>query len=397
METIRLPLLHDHHTHPLLYASLQAAVNLEPVQDKAAATKLLRGREQNSTGQLLLAYGWRSNLFEWTEDDLESFGPLAIFNLSLHALKVNRAGREALRQRYGDDVDRIEDQDWYENNFRQVLNWFAVLHATEQNLKSFYRYLETLGVYSAEELLLVNEEEIELFQAAGLADRTKFWVDPNDFVQLSEASQEMVTGLKLFTDGAIGARTAALSEGYLGAPNHRGMLVYTDQELTEIVDRCLATSKQLAVHAIGDLAIEQIIGVLEQVGMRHATDVVRIEHAQLISREVAIRGKNLGLTLSMQPNFSNDSVHYADRISQRYCQMNNPFRMLIDEVGFQPGKDLIFGSDGMPHGAANALHQCLVSGLPHQRVAVEEFVAAYGGDESLGTFEVELLTQEDAC
>lgn len=389
METIRLPLLHDHHTHPLLYASFRSAVNLESVQDKETAVAMLRDQADASDGDLLLAYGWRSNLFAWTDKDLESFGPVAIFNLSLHALRVNRAGREALRQRYGDDVDRIEDQDWYENHFRQVLNWFAVLHASVENLQSFFEHLESLGIYSAEELLLVNEAEIALFEQSGLASRTKFWADPNDFDTLSDASKAKVTGLKLFTDGAIGAKTAALSDGYLDDPSQRGMLVYSDQALVEMVDRCLATNKRLAVHAIGDAAIEQIVKSLEQVASRYATDVVRIEHAQLISKAIAQRAKSLGLTLSMQPNFSNDSVHYADRMSQRYCQMNNPFRMLIDEVGFRPGDDLIFGSDGMPHGAANALQQCLVDGLPHQRVTLEEFVAAYGGDESRGTFELE--------
>ena len=54
-------------------------------------------------------------------------------------------------------------------------------------------------------------------------------------------------------------------------------------------------------------------------------------------------------------------------------------RMLIDEVGFEPGKDLIFGSDGMPHGAEQALRAAFFPPFPSQRLIYEEFVAAYRG------------------
>jgi hypothetical protein len=79
----------------------------------------------------------------------------------------------------------------------------------------------------------------------------------------------------------------------------------------------------------------------------------------------------------MQPNFSGDSVSYADRLGARYARQNNPFRMLIDEAGFVPGKDLFFGSDGMPHGAAAALEGALFPPMAGQRLTLEEFAAGY--------------------
>jgi hypothetical protein len=57
--------------------------------------------------------------------------------------------------------------------------------------------------------------------------------------------------------------------------------------------------------------------------------------------------------------------------------MNNPFRMLIDQAGFVPGKDLLFGSDGMPHGAAYALNSALFPPYPGQRLTLPEFIAGY--------------------
>ncbi len=79
----------------------------------------------------------------------------------------------------------------------------------------------------------------------------------------------------------------------------------------------------------------------------------------------------------MQPNFSTDSVDYRDRLDDQYCRANNPFRMLIDEIGFEPGRDLIFGSDGMPHGIEFALQQSLFPALESQVLTVEEFRLGY--------------------
>ena len=109
--------------------------------------------------------------------------------------------------------------------------------------------------------------------------------------------------------------------------------------------------KPVAIHAIGDRAIEQVLGVLERLDRDGLSfPLVRLEHVQFIDQAQARRAKDLGLVLSMQPNFNSDSQDYADRLAPRWLERNNPFRMLIDQAGFEPGQDLIFGSDGMPHG-----------------------------------------------
>ncbi len=80
----------------------------------------------------------------------------------------------------------------------------------------------------------------------------------------------------------------------------------------------------------------------------------------------------------MQPNFSSDSTDYADRLDGPRLARNNPFRMLIDEVGFRPGRDLIFGSDGMPHGLAYAAQWGLFPLFEGQRLTLAELLAGYG-------------------
>ena len=307
---------------------------------------------------------------------------------------MNRAGAAALRDRYGDDVDKVSDQVWYENNFRTVLNWFANLNASAESLKRFFDQLLTLGIYSIEELLLVDENEIDLFREAGLLKRVEFWSAPDTFDSLSATAQNQIAGIKLFTDGALGARTAAISDRYLGEPDNRGVLVYSDSQLKRTFAESLERKNCLAIHAIGDVAIKQVVASLEQVDRTSSAEQIRIEHAQLIDLETARRCKSLGVTLSMQPNFSSDSIHYRDRISEKFCQLNNPFRMLIDKAGFVPGEDLVFGSDGMPHGVESAAQHCFLPGQESQRVTPTEFMAAYGcNDPSHGIIELEIGEQ----
>ena len=368
-----IPLLHDHHTHPQFYAAFGKGLRLTEVTSKAEANQRLT--DAASDQKLVVANGWRSNHFAWTESELNDLPPVAIFNVSLHSLAINDAGREQLFKVYGDVIEKLEDRQWYEANLRTVLNWFANLNASESGLIEFYRDLEGQGIYSAEELLLVDEQEIERFQNAGLLQRTKFWVAPDTFKDLSAESKQKIAGQKLFTDGAIGSRTAATSRAYLNQPENNGMLIYSNNELLETIERCLAGCDALAIHAIGDLAIEQVIRSLETIG--GPCPNVRLEHVQLISQQQARRAKELGVTLSMQPNFSCDSVDYSDRLDAEYCSLNNPFRMLIDDFGFTPGVDLILGSDGMPHGAEAALNASLFPPLDSQQLTMEEFVAGY--------------------
>ena len=228
-----------------------------------------------------------------------------------------------------------------------------------------------------EDLLLTGEAAWWVMRASRWADRLPWWTVPAIFDTLPGEARAECAGLKVFTDGALGARTAALGEPFLdGGP---GLLLYADEALHQELATLHAHGKPLAIHAIGDRAIGQVLTALESLGRQGLRfPSIRLEHVQFITEAQARRARDLGLVLSMQPNFSSDSVDYADRLGPDTLARNNPFRMLIDRVGFRPGRDLIFGSDGMPHGLAYAAQWSLFPPFEGQRLSLEELLAGYG-------------------
>ena len=64
--------------------------------------------------------------------------------------------------------------------------------------------------------------------------------------------------------------------------------------------------------------------------------------------------------------------------------------MLIDDAGYVPGKDLLLGSDGMPHGLVGALQNGLFPPVESQRLSMDELLAGYGADRTQGHITVDI-------
>ena len=109
-------------------------------------------------------------------------------------------------------------------------------------------------------------------------------------------------GVKLYTDGALGSRGAWLKQPYADKPDTRGLRFLTDAELREQAGRAAAAGFQLAIHAIGDAANAQAIGVFEGLGRTYAGDRRwRIEHLQIADPADIHRLAPAGIIASMQP------------------------------------------------------------------------------------------------
>lgn len=364
------PLLFDRHTHVSFYAALGGAADLSGCRGAGEALALLRRRRR---APLVTARGWRSGLYDLPRAELDRLGPVAVTNLSLHGFALNGPARDLLRRDYPEVVRNIDDQAWVERNLNRVFEIFTGAGGGAA-IPAYMDSLAAQGVWRAADMLAADDASA-LLLARRYAGRCELWSEPACFARLGAAAKKAVGGLKIFTDGALGSRSAALRGRYLGGG--RGLLLHTDEELSGLVRLCARRKPRLAVHAIGEEAIGQVLRVLARLGIPRGELAVRLEHAQFITLAQARRARRLGVALCMQPNFSGDSADYADRLPAALRRANNPFRMLIDRAGFEPGRDLLFGSDGMPHGAGPALQAALFPPEPGQRLKPEEFRAGY--------------------
>lgn len=361
---LEIPLLRDHHSHVSLYAALGGCPSLFGLP-KAEAMGLLRSQPKD---RLSIVLGWYSAKLSFEPEELESLPPVVILNNSLHGMLFSDQAKEALRPTDPELVERHADVEWCERHLAEVLALYSRLASpSREKIAALMKGLGAAGVGAAEDMLVLDERSLE-----AIGEGTPCWADPDIWEKMSPKGQAAVHGFKLFLDGALAMLTAAISEPYLQGGD--GLLLYSDRALEDRLAGLAGHKKPVSIHAIGGRAIAQALSVLEKLRLPS----VRLEHVQFIDEAQARRARDLGLTLCMQPNFSVESRDYADRLPQSHLRSLNPFRMLIDKIGFRPGQDLLFGSDGMPHGAAAAWQWGLYPVHEGQRLTSDELSVGYG-------------------
>jgi len=147
--------------------------------------------------------------------------------------------------------------------------------------------------------------------------------------------------VKMLLDGSLGGRTAALKEPYADDPSNRGLLLYREEELRQLVSRAHDSGYQLAIHAIGDHAIDLALDAIEEaqnktprMDHRH-----RIEHASIISSQQIERMAGMGVIASVQPAFVTSDFWATDRVGKEREKWVYPFKTLFRKVVASAGSD----------------------------------------------------------
>jgi len=109
--------------------------------------------------------------------------------------------------------------------------------------------------------------------------------------------------IKVFVDGALGARGAALLEPYSDSPEDTGLIRNSEEEIYKVVSKSMKAGYQVAIHAIGDRANRIALNAIETALKESPTPDhrMRIEHAQILSSEDIPRFAKLEIIPSMQP------------------------------------------------------------------------------------------------
>ncbi len=196
-----------------------------------------------------------------------------------------------------------------------------------------------------------------------------------------------IGGVKLFSDGSLGGRTAHLLEPYNGEPDNYGVAVATSEHLCDTVRRASRAGIASFIHAIGDRANREVLNAIE--ASRQASEGLnlrhRIEHAQILHPDDLPRLAKLGVIASMQPIHCTQDMHMADANWGARSAGAYAWRSLLDS-----GAVLAFGSDSPVedldvikgiHAAVTRRRADGAPGLegwyPEQRISASEAVYAY--------------------
>ena len=195
------------------------------------------------------------------------------------------------------------------------------------------------GTFSDIEILEEIKKEGNLLQrvyfavSAGKPAETLLRLGP----KLDPENMLTVRGIKLYADGALGSRGAALLEKYEDQDT-TGLLIFTKEETLPVLEKALKKGIQIQTHAIGDKGnritldwYQEAFNSIVDEERKVIDPRWRIEHSQIITKEDQIRFRDMEIIASMQPSHAIGDLHFApSRLGMQRVGNGYVWRNLID-------------------------------------------------------------------
>ncbi|WP_437998125.1 amidohydrolase [Sorangium sp. So ce185] len=370
-----VPGLVDGHAH--LYG-LGVALETPSVRGarsaEAAAAVVAEAAKARPRGEWITGRGWDQNLWPGaafpTHAPLDAAAPehpVALRRVDGHALWANAAAMRAagvgrgaqdppggriLRDAAGEPTGVFIDSamDLVEAKIPAdppAVRERRILRAAEEALSSGLTGVHEMGV---------DDETVAVYRALAAAGRLPIRVHaylagagrleglraraPD--ADAAGTAMFVLRGVKLFADGALGSRGAALLEPYADEPSTSGLLLMDREALARAARLAADAGFQLAVHAIGDRANRAVLDAFEALGPGRAAALrFRVEHAQIVSPDDLPRFAALGAIASVQPTHATSDMPWAPaRLGARRLKGAYAFRSLLAS-----GARVVFGSD----------------------------------------------------
>ncbi len=172
-----------------------------------------------------------------------------------------------------------------------------------------------------------------------------------------------VRAIKMYADGALGSRGAALLSPYSDDPENSGLILTPQESIEELTETALRAGFQVCVHAIGDRANRMVLdayeAALERVGPC-ADPRLRIEHAQVVAPDDIARFARLGVIVSVQTTHAvSDGPWLEARLGSPRREGAYAWRSLLDA-----GARVVNGTDAPvePASTARTFHAAITHG-----------------------------------
>ncbi len=450
-----LPGFIDTHLHILHYALAESMVKLVDCESLEEVIK--KGKNHFKKEGLkfgwLFGRGWNQNNFVDTnefisKDDLDQISteiPIFFSRVCGHMATVNSKGLEKIME-----MNRAEKLSNYIDEETGILTESAV------SLKS--DLIEEITVKEIEELLLKAHQDLNKVGITGVhsADFSTLPVDGwekvinaykfleeedklnvrtyeqcmfdnkdviDDFIEkgykTGDGSDLFKIGpLKLLADGSLGARTAYMNEAYQDDKSTKGILIFSKEELKMIFKKAHKNGLQLAIHAIGDGAIELNVDLLNELNEKYEPQILDdlkskvninvsqeknplrhgIVHAQFTNQELLNKMKKGDLLAYIQPVFIDSDMKIAEsRVGKDRLKKAYAWKSMLDMGIKAPGSsDAPVESFDIMENIYFAVTRKDRNGmpaegwLPEEKLSVEEAVRLFTIEAAYASFEEDL-------
>ena len=385
-----LPGMGDSHLHFFAYCQTYTTVDLGQAKTKAEAIAMLKAKaEETPEGQWIRGSNFDQSKWSDAEDqfptrqDLDKAStthPIVIKRVCLHTGVANTAALEkaGIGKGYvfGDGgVVELEEDGYPTGVLReQATKIFDELIPDPTTVPEIKKdvYMKALAKASKDGITMIHtyaadiwkyvedfDDYLALDREGNLPLRVTIYLD-KPYTKPYVTRQEMYDpyrkvqygGYKLFSDGALGSRSAKLFEPYDDDSSTDGILIQTQEELNEKVLSSYEMGLQPAIHCIGDKGLDTVLTAIEYAleksrerGMteREQKDryPFRIIHAQMASPEMIESMKKLPLVLDIQPSFLITDLHWIEeRVGKERAANSYQWKTYMDA-----GLRLCGGSD----------------------------------------------------
>ncbi|MEP6506845.1 MAG: amidohydrolase [Gemmatimonadales bacterium] len=342
-----VPGLVDAHAHLVGLGSSLANVNLAGSQsyDEVIARVVARAKD-TKPGEWIFGRGWDQN--RWPEKEFPTHealtkafpnNPVVLTRIDGHALLANAMAMRAAKitaatpDPDGGRVLRMSDKSpsgVFVDNAQSLINRAEPSSTREQTTKAIlaaiaeankwgligihdagesqrvidiYESLAKQGKYNLRNYVLVSGDTADILHYTAVGPRSDLY-----------NGRIWVRSIKLYADGALGSRGAALLVPYSDDPGNTGLLVTPPADLEKVAELALRKGFQVGVHAIGDRGNRVVLDAYDAAlkAVPTADHRFRIEHAQVISPADIPRFAELGVIPSMQASHQTSDMRWAE-------------------------------------------------------------------------------------
>ena len=362
----------DSHLHLLSTGYGLLSVDLSNIDSlEKVLAKIEKAAKKHPAGQWLIGRGWNKNLwgndFPTKEmlDKISPRNPALFFAKDGHTIWVNSLAIKAASvdehtpDPEGGRIKRDSSGEatgvFMENAVELISNKIPEA-STEFKLKAIKKasaYFNSLGITGVGDCDW-NPGRLGLFDIARkrgfLNLRVFMMLSPDDIssaktlgLHTGFGDDFITTGmLKLYMDGALGSQTAWMFEPYENSDHGCGVPTLSEDQLESYFERTHLEGISMAVHAIGDRAIAELLDffgkkykISKKLGLKH-----RIEHAQHMRKEDIARFKKYDVAVAVQPIHAMSDRDMSEKYIGKRSRWTYPFATMLKR-----GAKLGFGSD----------------------------------------------------